>query len=263
VNSEVRTSAAKTGARPDAAARGQRLAAVRRQRNPRGQGARLTEEIVAAALTLIDRTGSDEAVTLRAVAREVGIAAPSIYSHFADRDEIVLAVVARLFDELTSVLKSGADSAGNVGAGNIGAGNDTAGEVAVSRLVAGCEAYVEWGLQNPARYAVLFASRWAEADRAAEYCEPVQIGAGGPAVPEFGAEAFLQLVDAIAACVRAGVSASTDVVADGTAVWVALHGAVMLRSALPGFPWPEPVSAFVRQLVLTLAKVTSPELPAS
>ena len=59
-------------------------------------GSRLTGEIVSSALALIERTGSDEAVTLRAVAREVGIAAPSIYAHFADRDAIVMAAVVRI-----------------------------------------------------------------------------------------------------------------------------------------------------------------------
>ena len=38
-------------------------------------------------------------------------------------------------------------------------------------------------------------------------------------------------------------------------VWVALHGTVTLRTALPGFPWPE-LAAFARQLVLPLAQVT-------
>jgi AcrR family transcriptional regulator len=213
----------------------------RRQRNARGQGARLTEEIVTAALALIDRTGTEESVTLRAVAREVGIAAPSIYSHFRDRDEILLAVVARLFGDLSAAIGDGAAAASDP----------------VGWLLAGCEQYVEWGLRNPARYSVLFASRWTEATRAAEYCEPVPIAPGGPAVPEFGAEAFAHLVDAIAACVEAGASASTDVVGDGTAVWVALHGTVTLRTTLPRFPWPEPVSTFVRQLVLPLAKVTA------
>src|ERR1700721_2366283 len=84
----------------------------RRRRNARGQGARLSEEIVAAALTLIDREGSAEAVTLRAVAREIGIAAPSIYPHFADRDAILAAVVARLFDELTDAIKAGTEAGG-------------------------------------------------------------------------------------------------------------------------------------------------------
>ncbi len=72
---------------------------------------------------------------------------------------------------------------------------------------------------------------------------------------EFGAEAFALLVQAIEECVEAGASGSTDIVADSTAVWVALHGAVTLRTALPGYPWPEPAS-FVRRLVLSLARIT-------
>ena len=80
---------------------------VRRERNARGQGVRLTEEIVTGALALVDREGTDEAVTLRAVAREIGIAAPSIYAHFPDRDAIVLAVVARVFDELRQAVTQG------------------------------------------------------------------------------------------------------------------------------------------------------------
>jgi hypothetical protein len=71
---------------------------------------------------------------------------------------------------------------------------------------------------------------------------------------EFGAEAFAQLVQAIKACVEAGMSASTDVVADATAVWVALHGTVTLRTTLPGFPWPD-LGQFTRQLVVPLARV--------
>ena len=73
---------------------------------------------------------------------------------------------------------------------------------------------------------------------------------------EFGAETFALLVQAIQDCVTAGVSASTDVVADATAVWVALHGTVSLRTALPRFPWPDP-AASVRHLVLSLAQVTT------
>ena len=209
-----------------------------RRRNARGQGGRLSEEIVTAALALIDREGSEEAVTLRAVAREIGIAAPSIYPHFADREAIVLAVVARLFGELTAAVRAGVEAAG---------------EDPVDQLVAGCEAYVQFGLAQPARYGVLFSGDWPEAT--ATYCTPVVIEPGGRPLLEFGAEAFALVVDAIAACVAAGASASTDAFADGTAVWVALHGTVTLRSARPGFPWPEPATAFVRQLVLPLARI--------
>lgn len=55
----------------------------------------LREDIIAAAAKILERTGSEDAVTLRAVAREVGSAAPSIDAHFAHRTEIIDAVVAK------------------------------------------------------------------------------------------------------------------------------------------------------------------------
>jgi AcrR family transcriptional regulator len=226
-------------AEPRPAALVQPPAAVRkRHRNPRGQGARLTQDIVSGALALIERTGSDDAVTLRAVAREVGIAAPSIYAHFPDRDAVLMAVVARIFDELTEAIEKGQKSAGQ----------DPA-----DRLVAGCEAYVAFGLEHPARYGVLFSM---QRPATPDYPKPVPTGPDDRPVTGYGAGTFALLVQAIEDCVTAGVSASTDVVADATAVWVALHGTVSLRTALPRFPWPDP-AAFVRQLVLSLAKVTA------
>ena len=226
-------------AQPRPGAPAQPSAAVRkRHRNPRGQGARLTGDIVAGALALIERTGSAEAVTLRAVAREAGIAAPSIYAHFPDRDAVLMAVVARIFDELTEAIEQGQKSAAQDPAG---------------RLVAGCEAYVAFGLEHPARYGVLFST---QRPTAPDYCKPVPIGPDGLPVLEFGGETFALLLQAIEACVTSGVSASTDVLADATAVWVALHGTVSLRAALPRFPWPDP-AASVRHLVLSLAKVTA------
>jgi AcrR family transcriptional regulator len=226
-------------AEPRPGALAQPSAAVRRRhRNPRGQGARLTQDIVSGALALIERAGSAEAVTLRAVAREVGIAAPSIYAHFPDRDAVLMAVIARVFDELTEAIKKGQKSAGQDPAG---------------RLVAGCEAYVAFGLEHPARYGVVFST---QRPATPDYPERVPIGPDGRPLLEYGAETFALLVQDIEDCVTAGVSASTDPVADATAVWVAMHGTVSLRTALPRFPWPDP-AAFVRQFVLSLAQVTA------
>lgn len=210
----------------------------RHRRNARGQGNRLADDIVRGALALIERTGSDDAVTLRAVAREVGIAAPSIYAHFADREAIIMAAVVRIFDELADAIDKGATAAGSD---------------PVDVLLAGCQAYLEFGLAHPARYRLLFSPRGLAPE---DYCKPVPIGPDSSPVLEFGAEAFSLLVQAIQDCVAAGASASTDVVSDATAVWVALHGTVTLRTALPNFPWPE-LAAFSRQLVLPLAQVTA------
>lgn len=218
----------------------------KRKRNPRGQGARLTEDIVSGALSIIEREGTDDAVTLRAVAREIGIAAPSIYAHFSDREAIMLAVVARVFDELTEAISEA----------HLSVRDDP-----VERLVAGCEAYVAFGLRRPARYRVLFSERRPDGDGSwREYCKPVVLGPSGAPVLEFGAESFALLVDTLAECIAAGRSASTDAMADSTAIWVALHGTVSLKSSAPGFPWPEP-EGFVRQFVLRLARI-NPEAPA-
>lgn len=175
-------------------------------------------------------------MTLRAVAREVGIAAPSIYAHFPDRDAIVLAVVARVFDELAVAIEAGVAAAG--------------GDV-VDRLVGGCEGYVTFGLAHPSRYRALFSG-----DRVADpdLCRPVVLEPDGVPVLAFGAEAFSLLLEAISACVAAGRSTSSDVVGDATAVWVAMHGMISLRTALEAFPWPER-HTFVRRLVLALAHV--------
>ncbi|HEY0719552.1 MAG TPA: TetR/AcrR family transcriptional regulator [Streptosporangiaceae bacterium] len=210
---------------------------TRHRRNARGQGSRLADDIVRGALTIIARTGSDEAVTLRAVAREVGIAAPSIYAHFADREAIIRAAVAEVFDELIDAVERA----------QLAVGADP-----VDRLLAGCRAYLDYGLAHPAWYGVLFTPReLAPGDHGG----PVPIGPDGSPVLPFGGEAFAQLVAGIQECVQAGASASTDVLADATAVWVAMHGAVTLRTALRKFPWPE-LAAFSRQLVLPLARIT-------
>jgi AcrR family transcriptional regulator len=214
-----------------------------RRRNARGEGSRLSEEIVSAALALIERTGSDEAVTLRAVAREIGIAAPSIYPHFSDRDAILRAVVVRIFDELTDAINASMESVG---------------PDPVDRLVAGCTGYVRFGLAHPARYNALFSQhRIGVLAGADDSGQPVSISGDGRPNLSFGKDAFAILLDGIVACVRAGESLSTDPLADATAVWVGLHGAVSLRIAMPGFPWPDSAD-MVRRLVLPLARVIGP-----
>jgi len=70
-----------------------------RQRNPRGQGERLRDDIIEAASRLLADPAAPP-LTLRAVAREVGVAATSVYLHFDDIESLILAVADRLFTEL-------------------------------------------------------------------------------------------------------------------------------------------------------------------
>ena len=196
-----------------------------RARNPRGSGARLRGEIVAAAATLIARTGSDQAVTLRSVAREVGISAPSIYGHFSDRDAIVEAVVSESLEQLHLAV---ADA--------VAAHADP-----VEGLYAGCSAYVEFGISEPARYRVLFG--WSRPK------------GQSPQSDTRGLAAFNTLATNLDACVAAGRSASTDTFVDAVSIWTSLHGQVMLRADLPEFPWPS--TDTVGEMVRSLARLVN------
>ena len=173
--------------------------AQRHQRNARGQGTRLADDIVRGALALVERTGSDEAVTLRAVAREVGIAAPSIYAHFADREAIIMAAVVQVFDELAAAIEK-AEAAVSADP--------------VQRLLAGCQAYLEFGLGHPARYGLLFALRGVAAGGM------LQTGADGtgrrPRYWRSGPRRSRCCCRPSRNVWKAGVSASTDVLADAT-----------------------------------------------
>jgi AcrR family transcriptional regulator len=178
-----------------------------RTRNRRGEGPRLRAEILAAASRILAETGSEEAVTLRAVARAVGISAPSIYAHFEDRAAIVDAVVDQAFADFRAALARGADGIADP----------------VERLRAGCAAYLDFASHDRNRYRLLFERRDLIPDHT---MSPTQW------------ESFAFLVDSVQRCIDAGRSQSTDATGDACAIWTALHGYAVLHSGLPGFPWP-------------------------
>jgi len=60
------------------------------------------DEIVAVARRLLEAGGPD-AVTMRAIADELGIRAPSLYKHIADKHELEVAIMADCFAEQAEV----------------------------------------------------------------------------------------------------------------------------------------------------------------
>lgn len=187
-----------------------------RERNKRGEGAQLREEIVSAATRLLDG-GTEQSVTLRAVAREAGITAPSIYSHFADRESILLAVAQYGFAELEGLLRDAALDLVDP----------------VERLRAVCAAYLDFAVRLPGRYRILFGAAW-DAPGSVE-----RVPGLAAEVDVLGMEAFGVLVEAVAGCAAAGRSASEDATADAAALWVGLHGFAQLQTAASLFPWPD------------------------
>ena len=188
-----------------------------RRRNPRGQGDRLRDEIIEAASRLMDDPASPP-LTLRAVAREVGVAATSVYLHFDDIASLVVAVAGRRFSELVQLQDRAAGSA----------------RTPQDRLRAGCVAYCEFGLAHPGHYQVMFSS-------------PLPFDVSVPVEQMPGYAVFQQLIGVVAECIgRPGEDQESFLTA--TLIWQQLHGTVSLRISRPRFPWP-PLAQSVTDVV--------------
>jgi AcrR family transcriptional regulator len=115
----------------------------RRTRSPRGQGEQLREEILVAAERLLIETADESALSIRAIASAVGVTPPSIYLHFADRNDLVFAVCERQAEEIDRVMEEAA----------------RAGTGPWDRIRRRGLAYLRWGLDNPEHYRILMMSR--------------------------------------------------------------------------------------------------------
>jgi AcrR family transcriptional regulator len=94
--------------------------------------------IVAAALRLLER-GGQEAVTMRRVAKAVGVTPMAIYHHFPDRDALLRALADAEFDRI-GALFDGWSARGS----------------AVQRLRKMTESYVDYAFKRPHLFAFIF-----------------------------------------------------------------------------------------------------------
>jgi AcrR family transcriptional regulator len=202
----------------------------RRQRNPRGQGERLREEIIEAASRLLEEPAAPP-LSLRSVARSVGVAATSVYLHFDDCDALVRAVSVRHFGDLVRIQDEAVAGLADPRA----------------RVLAAALAYCDFGLAHPGHYYVMFSL-------------PVPLAPPGPAGARErppGQTALDRLLELVAACLGGdpGDSASK---ATALLIWQQLHGVVSLRISKPAFPWP-PLAETVSDVVGRLLDGARPE----
>lgn len=201
----------------------------RRPRSRKGQGGLLREEIVTAATELISLAGDADSLSLRGVAKKVGIAAPSIYAHFADVEHLKLAVVERCFTLFNETRDR-----------HSGGISDPA-----EALLARCRAYCQFALDYPGPYRFMFSHHAPRAD---------------PQRPHTRVGSFQALVTSIRNCQTSGAAPSSDdPLLLAAEVWSALHGLVLLRMNAPHFPWPAPLWDMVDQTVRRI--VVLPNLP--
>jgi AcrR family transcriptional regulator len=209
-----------------------------RQRNRRGHGAELRADILTAARALLDETGNAEAVTLRAVARRVGISAPSIYAHFPGRQAVLLALAQDSFEELREQLQTAAD----------GTSSPATHDDPAERLHAVCAAYLDFAATRPQHYRLMFGGLWVASEAIGTSA------ASRDQVAALGRDALAVFTTNLQACVAAGRSASTNPHADAIALWLGLHGLAHQRAVTAAFPWPADITT---RIVTSLAHLTA------
>jgi AcrR family transcriptional regulator len=105
--------------------------------------AELSREIREEARRQLAASGAG-GLSLRAVARELGMVSSALYRYYPSRDDLLTALIIDAYNAL------GAAAEGAIAAGRAGPGRD--------RWTAACHAVRDWALANPHEYALIYGS---------------------------------------------------------------------------------------------------------
>ncbi len=163
----------------------------------------LVPAVLEAAGRLLAQDGPD-ALSIRKIAAEAGVAPMSLYNHFGGKHGIVEALFKQGFEAMTSSLRAIAEA-------------DPA-----EHFRAGMRCYRRYALNHPAVYAVMF-------QKLVPDFEP------GDGAIVAANETFLELVTAMRHGMTSGAFAQGDPIAAAQLVWGACHGMVALELLDIGF----------------------------
>jgi AcrR family transcriptional regulator len=100
----------------------------------------LRAELLDTAIEQLRETGAED-LSLRALARAIGVSQTAPYRHFADKGELLAAMATRGYRELYQELKSAGESAG---------------DCPTDQLLAFAHAYVDYAANNPKMFKLMF-----------------------------------------------------------------------------------------------------------
>lgn len=115
------------------------------------QRAATTEEIIQTARQLLVQNGP-EAVSLRAIAREMGMTAPGLYRYFGSHEELLRHVCADIFTELGGDIHRAIEAATEPA-------EPPSDQMAVKltvKMVAACREFRRWALDHKPEFGLLF-----------------------------------------------------------------------------------------------------------
>jgi AcrR family transcriptional regulator len=122
-----------------------------------------TDEIKHTARRLLVSEGP-EAVSLRAIAREMGMTAPGLYRYFSSREDLIGHVVADIFTEIAGHIQAAITEAGAASGGDI-----------TAKMVAACQAFRHWSLEHRAEFGMLFGAPLPDLEAAHDHEDVVAV----------------------------------------------------------------------------------------
>ncbi len=166
----------------------------------------LRQTILKAAGALFLEQGYDR-FSMRHLAEQIGYSAATLYLYFRDKDDLLFTVVDEGFTRFGTQLAQAAASSHDPW----------------ERLSALGQAYVTFGLRNPAYYQLMFMWR-------TDFLTQARPGEQLPRL-----EAFRVLQDAVQSAMDAGVMQPGDAQSYSDVLWAMMHGIVSLAISMPTF----------------------------
>lgn len=202
-----------------------------RSRNARGQGQQLKSELLEAAIRLLVELGPEEPFSMRALAKETKVSAPSVYLHFADKTQLFLGVLEALFEEQIEIRRNA----------EIAAGDDS-----WAKLLAGELAHAKFALERSGHYRLLYDGRLLRK-------------LDDPKSAAFGKPILYRTMDLIKDIIVKNPSGrvTDDPLRLALLLWSGTHGIVSLVINKPTIEWPE-ASLLVEQMALSLIRPYQP-----
>jgi AcrR family transcriptional regulator len=172
------------------------------------------------------------ALSLKAIAKQMGLSAPALYRYFASRDDLLTELILSAYRELAEVMEAEAAA--------------EAAEPAARRLTSLARAMRDWALANPQRYLLLFGT-------------PVPGYAAPPEATVLSTRIFVPVLAGFSAAVPTSQSArGLDPALRGPlAFWTRLHGVLSLELSghFTGMGF-EPAELYAAEVGSALAGVT-------
>ena len=103
-----------------------------------------TDEIKETARRILVAEGP-EAVSLREIARQMGMTAPALYRYFGSREDLIRHVVGDIFSEIADDIRAAAMEAGQASGGDV-----------TAKLIAACRQFRRWALTHREEFGLLF-----------------------------------------------------------------------------------------------------------